>query len=394
MNTIPIVLASDENYAPQMYITILSALINKNPGTNYRFICFISEKFPAETEKEFLNLEKKFPNTKILFVLMKDAFKNVGVQIAHITTPAYYRLKMPEIIKDYNKALYLDVDTVVMGDLSELFNTDIDDYYIGGVKAAAYVNNSDNLDYYKKYGLNDLSQYINSGVTLWNLEKIRRDNLCEKLVKLADNNFSSIDQDVINIAFYGKIKFLDFKYNLMTKYKRDIFENREALDKIYGHEQIDEAITSPVIIHYVDYIKPWSKEDIWLKNCWEKVAEQSPLKCKVQILPKEKILNAVNHSSGQTVVFWGASLFLQEFIENTGLNCKNIIGIIDNNPQKQGQRLGCYTIFSPAELAELNPDLIIFTIKNKSTKIYPQVKKYISENFPHIKMLPNIFTNN
>ena len=69
MNTIPIVLASDENYAPQMYITILSALINKNPGTNYRFICFISEKFPAETEKEFLNLEKKFPNTKILFVL-------------------------------------------------------------------------------------------------------------------------------------------------------------------------------------------------------------------------------------------------------------------------------------------------------------------------------------
>ena len=65
------------------------------------------------------------------------------------------------------------------------------------------------------------------------------------------------------------------------------------MDKIYGKKEIDEAIDSPVIIHYADYVKPWSTEEVWLKDKWQEIEEESPLKCKFQIGPRGKILREI-----------------------------------------------------------------------------------------------------
>ena len=242
MNIIPVVLAADENYAPQMYVTILSALKSKNKNTFYEFICLVPDRFPADIEGEFEKLQNKFSNAKIKFIFMNNDFKEQEMHISHISTPTYYRLKMPELLLEYKKAIYLDVDIIVLQDLSGLFNTDLDNFYIAGVKAAAYILNENNREHYKSIGIEDMSGYINAGMTLWNLEKIREDNLEPKLIELAGKNFSSMDQDVINLAFCGKIKFLDFKYNLMTKYYKRILKERENLDRLYGKTEIDEAL--------------------------------------------------------------------------------------------------------------------------------------------------------
>lgn len=389
MNRIPIVLASDENYAPQMYITILSALKNKNAESFYDIFCFLPDRFSGETEEVFFELQNKFENTKIRFIPMNNDFKEQEMQISHISTPTYYRLRMPEILKEYKKAIYLDVDIIVLKDLSEFFNIDIDDYYIAGVKAAGYILDEKQQQYSSSIGIEDISAYINAGVTLWNLEKIRKDNLCDKLIELAAKNFRSMDQDVINLAFNGKIKILPFRYNLMTKYYDRILNQRELLDKIYGKKEIDEAIDSPVIIHYADYVKPWSTEEVWLKDKWQEIEEESPLKCKIQIGPRGKILREIEN--GKRIVFWGASLFLKDLIERGIINGDNVLGIVDKNSERHGQKLGKYGIYPPEDIGKLKPDIIISAIKHYNTSIYPQIVEYVAANYPEAEVLPDIF---
>lgn len=389
MNRIPIVLAADENYAPQMYITILSALKSKNTESFYDIFCLVPDRFSGEMEEVFFELQNKFENTKIRFIPMNNDFKSQEMQISHISTPTYYRLRMPEILKEYKKAIYLDVDIIVLKDLSEFFNIDIDDYYIAGVKAAAYIMNEKLRQYSASIGIEDISAYINAGVTLWNLEKIRKDNLCDKLIELAERNFRSMDQDVINLAFYGKINILPFRYNLMTKYYDRILNQRELLDKIYGKKEIDEAIKSPVIIHYADYVKPWSTEEVWLKEKWQEIEEESPLKCKIQVGPRGKILREIE--SGKRIVFWGASLFLKDLIERGIIIGDNVLGIVDKNSERHGQKLGKYEIYPPEDIGKLKPDIIISAIKHYNTSIYPQIVEYVAANYPEAEVLPDIF---
>jgi lipopolysaccharide biosynthesis glycosyltransferase len=60
----------------------------------------------------------------------------------------------------------------------------------------------------------DRFNYINSGVVLFNLKKIREDNKEQELDKFVnENKLYYPDQDAINAIFKNHILFLDNKYN-------------------------------------------------------------------------------------------------------------------------------------------------------------------------------------
>ena len=235
MNKIPIVLASDRNCAMQMYITILSAITNKKKDSFYDFYCLIPSRFSKFVDQKFKKLINKYNNVKLTFISMKNTFSHLPMQIEHITSPTFYRLKIAELLPGYDKALYLDIDTIVLKDLTQLFNTDLGNNYIGGVPAASYIIEYEKLkDYYDNIGLKDMAYYVNAGVILWNLKQIRQDNVTEKFLALTKNTYKFMDQDIINLVCYGKIKHLDFKYNVMTSYKRRFLDNPELCNKIYA----------------------------------------------------------------------------------------------------------------------------------------------------------------
>lgn len=279
MKTIPIVLASDENYVPYMYVTILSLLKNKNVDTEYDIYCLVTSSIKKQAKEKFLKLQEKY-QTNIKFIDMGDFFSDNVVQINHITIPTYYRLKMPELLQNYEKAIYLDTDVIVLKDLTEYYNTDISNCYIAGVLAAGYkFNEESNKAYYDSIGLKSIRNYVNAGVTLWNLDKIRNDNKINELYDLANKNFNSMDQDVVNVAFQDGIKTLELKYNMMTTYY-DITnpdgQKYSQYVEIYGENSIKEALKDPVIIHYADKIKPWDKSNSWLAKYWWKYAKDAP----------------------------------------------------------------------------------------------------------------------
>ena len=112
-------------------------------------------------------------------------------------------------------------------------------------------------------------------------------------------------------------------------------------------------------------------------------------------LEEQVMLNKLNkiikRNKKQKIVFWGASLFLKEFLTKYKIKNSNILGIVDKNTNLQDTKLGAYEIFTPEKLAELKPDVVICSIKNNHERIYPIVKKYLQENYPEIKVLQDIF---
>ncbi len=279
-NVIPIVFASDKNNIPYMYVTILSVLKNKHSTTNYNIFCLITSDIKSKDKKNFYKLVSKYTGTNINFIDMGTAFNNSYSAFKHITIPAYYRLKMPELFPNYNKIIYLDTDVIVLKDLTEYYNIDIENFYIAGVRTATpIIQRKETKKYYDNLGLYNVSSYINSGVTLWNLRKIREDNLIKDLYDYASKNLKVMDQDVINIVFKNKIKTLSLEYNLMVGQNYDLYQNtpqHAIYVNIYGKENIEKAIKNPVIIHYTCSDKPWNSSSKRLKQYWWQYAKNTP----------------------------------------------------------------------------------------------------------------------
>ena len=96
-------------------------------------------------------------------------------------------------------------------------------------------------------------------------------------------------------------------------------------------------------------------------------------------------------NAGKKVIFWGASLFLEDLILSGKINQDNVLGIVDKNEARQGEKIGKYKVYSPEAIGVLKPDVIISSIINNNTRIYPQIKTYVEENYPKTEVLPDIF---
>lgn len=141
-------------------------------------------------------------------------------EFGHIDQSALYRLFLPEIL-NIDKVLYIDIDTVVLTDIKELW--DMPCRYILACKDPL-------SDYHsKKLGINK-PHYINSGVLLMNLKAIREDITYKQRTIEASKNpkLSLLDQDIFNEAC--DIDLLPPEWNTYSKdYGQPYIENPKIL---------------------------------------------------------------------------------------------------------------------------------------------------------------------
>ena len=91
------------------------------------------------------------------------------------------------------------------------------------------------------------------------------------------------------------------------------------------------------------------------------------------------------------VLLWGASLFLENLLKQEKEVLSNIVGIIDNNIDKQNQDFYGYKIFSPEKINELDADYILITIADKTNDFYHNLIKEIKNKYPNFKILSKFF---
>lgn len=250
MSKINICFSSDNNYAKYMGTAICSIL--KNAGENDSYNFYILDGGISNETKEQISELKTIKDFSIEYLTVNpDDFKSCPMTgyVNYITLPTYYRFKIASLLPNVDKILYLDGDIIVNSDIKELFDTDIENYYIGAIPEVFNHHHKERLEIFGD------NYYFNAGVLLINSKKWREDNIEEKLFTYALNPEREIvfqDQDILNEVLKYNIKYLPLKWNL----QHDALFTEESY--LYHKTERNEAIKAPKLIHYTHKLKPWN----------------------------------------------------------------------------------------------------------------------------------------
>jgi lipopolysaccharide biosynthesis glycosyltransferase len=246
--------SASDNFSQHLAVLIVSILVN-NPESFFIFH-ILHKSISKENQKKIIEITRKYNNCEIIFhSISKLIFSEAKLPSFHITEECYYRLLLPKILYKEKRTLYLDIDILVFRRLSDLWNINLDGYACAAVCEGQYPRNS-LLCYAKPIALEN-QRYFNSGVILFNLEYIRNENLSLlpfDILKEWGDKVGYADQDVLNLAYYGKVKFISQSYNFMGKWL------------------LSEKPSKVVIRHYTSFSqKPWNcklKRFTWIKYAW------------------------------------------------------------------------------------------------------------------------------
>ena len=252
---VPIVFAFDDNYALPASIAIKSLIEHKKSDTKYE-IFVLHDNLKQNTIK---NIEKI---SKITWInIDKKLFKNAPTGWSGIE--AYYRLIIHDVIPNKNKIIWSDVDVLFQGDLSDIYNTNIDKYDWVGIKAE---KNDGQQVIHTHFSENKNDFIMMNGFMIINAEKMRKNNMTEKFLKTIDSfgdRLKMFELDVLNLCS-NNIGSAPFEYCVLENlYHNDIKQAPEYvwLKKVYTDDELNYAKANPIIIHYAGGLKK-----IWLRK--------------------------------------------------------------------------------------------------------------------------------
>lgn len=244
-------------------VAISSLLENAAPETFYDI--FILHNPSCDFTRSALNaLPERYHNCKITFRKVEGEFIG-SYEIRGIPETAYYRLISPEIIPEYEKILYSDVDVVIREDLSAYYNIELGDNYFAGVDNCSRLRPGVRDYIHDKLGLDWKKGYFYSGNLVINSAQLLKDGKLKDFRALGQNKYLQQDMDIINIACNGRILPVGPSYCLTVQLYDLIASKHGEMKEIYGAEEIRHALSSG-IVHY-NGAKPWKEVcpnmDIW-----------------------------------------------------------------------------------------------------------------------------------
>lgn len=264
---VPIIMASDYNYAPFALVTAKSIIENGNADTYYD-IYLLHAGLPDDIKSKLESF--KGDNYRLMCVDISGLIVNDLSLLktrVHISVETYFRFYIPEAIKAYDKVLYLDCDTIVLSDVKELFSTDIGENIIG---ASPDFLNPEVCNYVSEsLGLQP-RDYINAGILVLNVRSFTAHNCKERAMDLlSKRKLLMMDQDAINLVCTGYISQINPEWNVQWHRLLD----DSVMD--YQKEIFTHVCANPKIIHYTSKIKPWDYPDKPLANMFWHYASKS-----------------------------------------------------------------------------------------------------------------------
>lgn len=125
-----------------------------------------------------------------------------------------WRLFLPHEFPSYDKILYLDNDTILYCDVTELFDQSLDGKLIGAVQDFYFYVESDVTNLNGNFGLHTLKHYVNSGVILFNVPLWTQTFTVEELARqINETTLPWPDQTLLNVLCEDRIAFMPLAYN-------------------------------------------------------------------------------------------------------------------------------------------------------------------------------------
>ncbi|GAX02619.1 lipopolysaccharide biosynthesis glycosyltransferase [Secundilactobacillus pentosiphilus] len=260
---IPIFYAINDQYAPLLSVS-LKSLVNHTSADNQYIVTVLYQTLSKENQDKLVSLATD--NVAIRFSALDEQFsklfdKDHNLLLADFhTLTIYYRLFIADMFPNEQKAIYLDADTLVMQDIAGLYQIDLGEHAIGAVTDQLLAIDPDLATYPTKVVGVDRANYVNSGVLLLDLAKLRQEKFSQHFLELLQQyHFKLIaaDQDYLNAMAHDAMTFLPVKWNDQTTVPID--ENGDV-----------------GLVHYNLFRKPWHYRDVPFREAFWQAADQTP----------------------------------------------------------------------------------------------------------------------
>ena len=261
----------DANFMQHCAVTLVSLFENNKSAD----ICvhIVAPSLSEENQQILRNLVASYGNDIRFYFPPEDllscfAIKKFGKRISMVT---YYRCMFSAILPDdVEKVLYLDCDIVVLGDISEFWNTDL-----SGCGAACIEDiGKDEDERYERLHYDRSYSYFNAGVLLINLDYWREhkvDKQCVEYFQTYPERILFNDQDLLNVVLHKDKVFVPLKWNMQDGFYRYGMDK-----KVADWNSFREELLHPVILHYTNK-KPWNYDSMHpLRSEYYKYLDMTP----------------------------------------------------------------------------------------------------------------------
>ena len=260
---IPIFFASDDAYIPFLAVTLQSLEQNADRNYHYDIKILNTDNISVENKSKVL-AEYSRDVFDIEFVDVSPYVEKISTKLHtrdYYSKSTYYRLFIPTMYPELDKALYLDCDIVINDSISKLYETEIGDNYVGAIPDQSVKYLSDEFKAYveNRVGVEKYDKYFNAGILVMNLKKLREIGFEEIFIELLSQIKFNVaqDQDYLNVICKGHITFIDETWNQMPL---PVEIERPA---------------KPKLIHYNLSFKPWRLDRILFEEIFWNYARKT-----------------------------------------------------------------------------------------------------------------------
>ena len=248
--------------------TSMVSLMENNRSFDDIHFYMVDDGIKDENKKKLVEMVQTY-NRKIDFIPAPDPcemfrypFKS-RYQMGH----SYVRMCIGRLLPEsVDRVLCLDSDTLVLNDLTELWNMDMGNNILAGA-----VDCMNLKAYSRQFGLSGNEFYCNAGVILVNLEEWRKQNIEEKIIDVINKKNGNVfffEQTLMNYCCRDKVIKLHPKYNTYTLFYAFDYQNLLNWRKptiFYTSQEIEEAKNNPSIVHLTRNFYMMSRP--WVEGC-------------------------------------------------------------------------------------------------------------------------------
>lgn len=241
---IPIFFACDDNFVKYTMVSMRS--IMDNASRDYKYVVHIlNTNICDEMKKAVMDMTEE--NFEIRFEDVTGYLTSISDKLPlrdYYSKTTYFRMFIAEMFPEYEKAIYIDSDTIVNGDISELYLHDLKDNYVGAANEQVMIQENVYGEYVEKVLGIDRYHYFNAGLLLINCEQFRKNHVLDQFVDLLHtyNFVVTQDEDYLNLICKDRVLWLEQPWNT----------------EVFGEIAYPESEFK--MIHYIMVSKPWHYE--------------------------------------------------------------------------------------------------------------------------------------
>ncbi|MBB5436373.1 lipopolysaccharide biosynthesis glycosyltransferase [Pedobacter sp. AK017] len=215
-----IVCVCDNHYAILLAALIKSIEINHKSNEIIEY--FIVEDGISRENKNRITNSIHQNATVIHWLPMKSCLPEeakIPIDKSSLPLNIYTRLFIPHFIPDtVNKVIFLDVDMIVLEDISKLWHTDLENNIVGAVQDQfiQLVSRWGGVSNYKELGIAEDNKYFNAGLMVIDIQKWKAADITDKVIQCIFKNSALAqfqDQYGLNAVLAKDWKELDALWN-------------------------------------------------------------------------------------------------------------------------------------------------------------------------------------